>query len=171
MKTIIYANCELKKLREYSKAYGSAETIRVPFIRANEKTIDLLNVCGNITRTMRKGTKVLINYHGTAISERAFKLRINKAKKARQAEQEAQAQLEAINLAKMVDFAKKTKAAFQAVKERFAAKWLSINGNYSISHKESNKLAWKKQNYLGLERVDIVTLRSCIKDYFKTLTQ
>ena len=43
------------------------------------------------------------------------------------------------------------------------AKKKKQGGKSWISCKEANQLAWKKQNYLGLPKVDIVTLRNCLK--------
>ena len=40
-----------------------------------------MNVCGCNIRTLKKGTKLLISYTGTEISEKAYNLRINKAPK------------------------------------------------------------------------------------------
>lgn len=77
----ILANCKIVKLREYSKSYGAPETIEVPFLLVFEKEIHLKKETGITYRVMRKGTRLLQSFTGTEISEKAFKLRTNKAKK------------------------------------------------------------------------------------------
>jgi len=77
----IYAFAQVEKLREYRKSYGSPEVIEVFYIIENENSIELLNERGSIIRTMRKGTKVLINWSGKEITERTLKGRTKKATK------------------------------------------------------------------------------------------
>lgn len=75
----VLSNCTVTKLREYSQSYGSPKTLNVPYIKEFANEIWLLNDCGEHTRTMRKGTKVLISFKGTEITERQLKTRANKA--------------------------------------------------------------------------------------------
>ena len=77
----IYKNCEVVKLREYSKSYGSRETIKVSFIKEFNNEIWLLNNEGQHIRTLRKHTKLLISYSGILITERSFKILRGKNKK------------------------------------------------------------------------------------------
>ena len=100
----ILANCTVTKLKELSKSYGKPEEIKVPFIFEYADKIEIMNVCGCNIRTLKKGTKLLISYTGTEISEKAYNLRINKASKElaernreREAAQQAQqGQIEAL---------------------------------------------------------------------------
>lgn len=78
---LILANCSVIKLREYSQSYGQPETIKVPYVKVYDKEIVLLTESGNHYRTMRKGAKLLIDYSGIQITERAFKMRTNKVKR------------------------------------------------------------------------------------------
>ena len=82
----ILANVELTKLREYSRSYGTAETIIVPFVQDYEDDIHLINDVGDCYRIMRKGTKLLISYHGEEITQRSFVIRVNKTIRKRNAE-------------------------------------------------------------------------------------
>ena len=75
----VLSNCSLTKLREYSQSYGAPETITVPYIKEFEREIWLLNECGEHTRTLKKGTKLLINYSGKEITQRQLNIRANKA--------------------------------------------------------------------------------------------
>ena len=57
------------------------------------------------------------------------------------------------------------KAFTPEIADKFRQKWASLGKNPKyISHKEANQFAWKKQNYLNIPKVDIVTLRSLVKD-------
>lgn len=67
------------KLKEYRSSYGSPESIVYPFVKEFNNEIHLLNSSGKHLRTLRKGTKLLCGYSGKLITERAFKVRINKA--------------------------------------------------------------------------------------------
>jgi hypothetical protein len=113
----VLSNCSLTKLREYAQSYGTQETIPVPFIKEFQNEIWLLNDCGEHTRTMRKGTKVLIDFTGTEITERQLKTRANKAIAARTNERlkaiEEQKQQEAINEAIAADQLTKWKVFLQ----------------------------------------------------------
>ena len=84
----VLANVEITKLREYSQSYGSKETIIVPFVKEYEKEIVIINQFGDYIRSMKKGTKLLIGFKGTEISERAFKMRTKKATDERNFERE-----------------------------------------------------------------------------------
>lgn len=57
-----------------------------------------------------------------------------------------------------------TRAFTPEIAKKFKRKWAEISEhpNY-ISHKEANSFAWKKQRYLEIDFVDIVTLRNLIK--------
>lgn len=58
-----------------------------------------------------------------------------------------------------------TIAKWEAVKDRFLAKWLEINnGVRHITHSQANQLAWKKQGYIE-GGVHLTTLRRLIKNY------
>lgn len=85
----ILANVKLQKLKEYSRSYGGVETIDVDFIHEYENEIVLFDCFGNHIRTMKKGTKLLVSFTGTPISERAYKIRVTKAKKRFEAAKEA----------------------------------------------------------------------------------
>jgi hypothetical protein len=74
----IYCDCEVIKLKEYRQSYGGKEVIKVPFIREYDSEIALISDTGNVIRTLRKNTKLLISFSGKEISERAFNLRTNK---------------------------------------------------------------------------------------------
>lgn len=89
---LILSNCSVIKLREYSQSYGQPETIKVPYIKVYDKEIILLTESGSHYRTMRKGTKLLVDYSGIQITERAFKMRTNKVKKANEAKAKLQAE-------------------------------------------------------------------------------
>lgn len=75
----ILSNASVTKLKELYKSYGGVETIEVPFIRVNSDSIDLLSSEGYHVRSMRIGTKLLIDFKGIEISEKAFARRIIKA--------------------------------------------------------------------------------------------
>ena len=118
MKPIILANCEVIKLREYSRSYGKPETIKVPYIMVFDKSILLINERGGYGRILRRGSKLLIDYKGTEISERAFKIRTNKARKEwenklAQIESQNQARIEANEKVKAAQIAK-LKSYFEA---------------------------------------------------------
>ena len=71
----ILSNATITKLREYSRSYGSEETIEVSFIIEFENEIQLFSSFGLHQRTMRKGTKLLKSFSGIEITERTFKSR------------------------------------------------------------------------------------------------
>lgn len=164
----IYSNCAVEKLREYSKCYGKPEVIEVPFIKEDSGSIYLYNNCGRLTRTMRKGTKLLISWKGEEITERAYKGRVKKALTEEAIEKEAQRQRDNLIFLEAQKKEAETIAAFEKCKDRFAKKWLESNPNLSISNREANSFAWKKQNYLGIETPSITTLRGCIKRFFNS---
>ena len=74
----ILANATITKLKEYSRSYGSEETIEVSFIKEFENEIQLFNSIGRHQRTMRKATKLLKSFSGDEITERTFKSRTKK---------------------------------------------------------------------------------------------
>lgn len=78
----ILSNCELSKLKEYAKSYGNTEVLNIPFIHEYENTIICYNKTGKHLRTFKKGTKLLVSFKGKEISQRSYKMRINKAIKA-----------------------------------------------------------------------------------------
>lgn len=93
----ILSNVTIKKRKEYSQSYGGVETIQVPFLKDFGGEVQLLDACGCHVRIMRTGTKLLIEFKGTEITERTFNGRTKKnqelAKTAREkstAEREAQ---------------------------------------------------------------------------------
>lgn len=75
----VLSNCSLTKLREYRQSYGSQETLNVPYIKEFANEIWLCNECGEHTRTMKKGTKLLISFIGKEITQRQLIVRANKA--------------------------------------------------------------------------------------------
>lgn len=77
----ILRNVTIEKLREYRQSYGNKELVNYPFVLVFEKNISLLDKYGNHVRTMIIGTKLLISFSGSEISERSFKILTNKAKK------------------------------------------------------------------------------------------
>ena len=74
----ILANATITKLKEYSRSYGSEETIEVSFIIEFENEIKLFNSFADHLRTMRKGTRLLKSFSGVEITERTFKSRTKK---------------------------------------------------------------------------------------------
>lgn len=76
----ILANVTVKKLKEYSRSYGKPEEVHFPFAKVLPKEIRLYTERGTHLRTLRRGTKLLIDFSGTPISERAFNMRIKKNK-------------------------------------------------------------------------------------------
>lgn len=80
----ILAKATVTKLKEYSRSRGAAETVNYSFIKDYPNEIWLCSSEGNHIRTLRKGTKLLLNYSGTEISKRAYNTRINKATKLRE---------------------------------------------------------------------------------------
>lgn len=94
----ILANCQLTKLKEYSQSYGGPETIDYSFIKEFNNEIRCFWSDGSHIRTFKKGTKLLISFKGTEISEKAFKIRVNKAIKANEARQTENARLNEINI-------------------------------------------------------------------------
>lgn len=95
MKTYkILTDCTINKLKELSKSYGKPETVRSPYILDFENEIQLISHTGEHQRTFKKGTKLLISYSGTEISERAYKMRINKAKKEWEIKQQEQREIQ-----------------------------------------------------------------------------
>lgn len=85
----IFANAQVNKLKEYSRSYGGPETLEAAFVFEFENEIQLLDGLGRHTRTFRKGTRLLIGFTGTEITERAFKGRVKRAVKAQAEELEA----------------------------------------------------------------------------------
>lgn len=83
----ILANVTVKKLREYSRAYGKPEEVNYSFAKVLPKEIRLYTERGTHLRTLRRGTKLLIDFSGTPISERTFNMRIKKNKEAITVEQ------------------------------------------------------------------------------------
>jgi len=75
----VLSNCSVTKLREYSQSYGSPEILNVPYIKEFANEIWLCNECGEHTRTMKKGTKLLISFTGKEITQRQLTGRVNKA--------------------------------------------------------------------------------------------
>ena len=75
----VLSKCTVVKLREHAQSYGSPETIAAPYIKEFSNEIWLLNECGEHIRTMRKGTKLLVNYSGKEITQRQLTGRANKA--------------------------------------------------------------------------------------------
>jgi hypothetical protein len=82
MKTEILANATVTKLREYRQKYGAPEIVPVPYIVVYEKQIQLLTETGHLRRTMKRGTRLLVEFNGQPITQRAFDMRIKKAKAA-----------------------------------------------------------------------------------------
>lgn len=142
----ILANCGLKKLKEYSRSYGGIETLTVPFIKDWGGEITLHYDTGECYRTIRKGTKLLIDYRGEAISERQFVTRTNKAKKQRDIERKKRAEIEAAQMAE-----KQAKAAIQAElwaaylasnPEKVRRYQLRVNSSPSNSSRSGNWRNW-----------------------------
>lgn len=75
----ILANVTVKKLKEYSRSYGKPQEVHYPFAKVLPKEIRLYTERGTHLRTLRIGTKLLIDFSGTPISERTFNMRIKKA--------------------------------------------------------------------------------------------
>lgn len=78
----ILANAKITKLKEYSQSYGGPETIEVSYLKVYNKEIYFVSSAGSVGRMIRIGTKLLISFTGTEISERTFNLRTKKADKA-----------------------------------------------------------------------------------------
>ena len=142
----ILANCGLKKLKEYSRSYGSIETLSVPYIKDWGGEITLHSETGDCYRTMRKGTKLLIDFRGEPISERQFTVRTNKATKLRDIERKKQAEIEADEMAE-----KQAKAAVQAEAwaayltsnpEKVRRYKLRVNSSPSNSSRSGNWRNW-----------------------------
>ena len=97
----VLKNCTLIKLREYSSSDGSRETICIPYIKEYENEIMLFNSLGNCTRTMKKGTKLLISFSGKEIKEeiflkntkKAIKLHLEECKKERERAEQKQREI------------------------------------------------------------------------------
>lgn len=71
-----YSNIEVIKLKEYSQSYGGRETINYAYGIDTDKQWYFYSENGLHSRTMRKGTKVLIDVQGDAMSEEAFNERM-----------------------------------------------------------------------------------------------
>lgn len=158
MKTL--ANATVTKLKEYSQSYGQPETIKVPFINVLANEIHLLNEFGKVTRIMRKGTKLLIDYNGTEISERAFKIRTNKAslvaKEAAAIAEKEQEQRAAANqiitekqLSDWIEFIKANPDKVAQLKEKIST---------MPSSKWRNLLRMKAAKYINLGKFDTLML-------------
>ena len=75
----VLSNCTVTKLREYSKSYGTKETLNFAYIKEFDKEIWLLNECGEHIRTLRKNTKLLLSFEGKEITLRQLNTRCKKA--------------------------------------------------------------------------------------------
>lgn len=106
MNTRIFAKAQVTKLKEYSRSYGNPETIEVAYIIEKDSEIELLNERGQHLRTMKIGTKLLIGYNGTEITERSFKIRTNKSKRKFAEKLEQIKKEEAINNEKIAELIK-----------------------------------------------------------------
>ena len=71
-----YSNVIVTKLREYSRSYGATETVGYAYGIDTGKQWYFYSENGLHSRTMRKGTKVLIDVNGVAMSEEAFNERM-----------------------------------------------------------------------------------------------
>jgi len=71
-----YSNIIMTKLKEYSRSYGGKETVNYAYGIDTGKQWYFYSENGLHSRTMRKGTKVLIDVQGDAMSEEAFKERM-----------------------------------------------------------------------------------------------
>lgn len=168
MKT--YKKVRIKKAKEYSRSYGNYEFITYPLAFVEGNSLSVISENGNVNRTFRIGTRLMPEFSATEITTRSFKVRRNKlyaaAKIASEKYAAERAIIDAANRKIWQEKNEATKNAFtEEVKARFINKWAEINpenSNY-ISHKQANSFSWKKQNYLGIEKVDIVELRSLVK--------
>ena len=75
-------NVTVNKLREYSQSYGSVVVLEFPLAQTDGKFLYLFDEYGNLYRKMRIGTKLLVSFTGTEITERSFKIAQNKLLKA-----------------------------------------------------------------------------------------
>ena len=144
--TTILKNAQITKLKEYSRSYGGIETIEVPYVIEHYNSIDLVNNVGVVVRTMRKGTKVLISFKGTACSETAMKRAVNKAKKDAATERKAREAHEAsVQAANRIIADKQLEAwrtMLQENTERLARYKAEIQGRPSNSSRSGNWRNW-----------------------------
>ena len=71
-----YSNIIVTKLKEYSRSYGATETVSHAYGIDSEREWLFFDENGRHVRTMRKGTKVLIDVNGVDMSEEAFNERM-----------------------------------------------------------------------------------------------
>ena len=71
-----YSNIIVTKLKEYSRSYGGKEAVKYAYAVETDKEWLFYSESGVYIRTMRKGTKVLIDVQGDAMSEEAFNERM-----------------------------------------------------------------------------------------------
>lgn len=141
----VLSNCKLTKLREYSKSYGTKETLNIHYIKEFDKEIWLLNEYGNHIRTLRKNTKLLISFEGKEITLRQLATRAKKAELKRSIDTNER-------LAKQ----KESESIYMAESERQLALWENfINENpeskakYIQKIKEKSSSKWR--NYLRMK--------------------
>jgi len=143
---MIYANCEVTKLREYSRSYGGAEAIKVPYIKSFENEIHLCNPYGKTYRVMRKRTKVLIHWDGEVITERTFKVRCKRAdeilKKEREQEKAERARQAAIMSEKAKEFLTLWRNLLIQHPEKVAKYKAKIENSPSNSSRSGNWRNW-----------------------------
>ena len=156
-----YSNIIVTKLKEYSRSYGATETVSHAYGIDSEREWLFFDENGRHVRTMRKGTKVLIDVNGVDMSEEAFNERMKELSDQReqgriQAKIEhEQANKRAVELHKTIEFIKCRVTKDKAIEwvERFK------DGNAQ----ERNKKWIGKAVQIGLDRSDSRLLRDVCK--------
>lgn len=152
----ILTNCTIWKRKEYSQSYGGVEKVPAAYIKEFDKEIWWLNDQGQHVRTLRKGTQLLWSFEGKEITERQFITRTNKAKKAFNAQLEAErlerekqaTELKIIGaqqLDKWIAFL----SANPAKKERYANECKTRPSNASRSGNWRNWIRMKAAKYIN----------------------
>lgn len=168
----ILANCELKKLKEYSRSYGGIETLSIAFIKERGGEITTHSATGLHLRTFRKGTKLLIDFRGEPISERQFVLRTNKAKASAKIESDKKAAEQAILDAERAKIAAEQSEAWAQYlcahpekAERYKSKVKNSPSNSSRSGNWRNWLRMKAAKKIAGEKFsELVLSASGLRD-------
>ena len=79
-----YSNIIVSKLREYSRSYGGKEAVGHAYGIETDKEWLFFNDKGSHARTMRKGSKLLINVIGDPMPEDAFHKKMQELENARE---------------------------------------------------------------------------------------
>ena len=158
-----YSNIEVIKLKEYSQSYGGRETINYAYGIDTGNQWYFYSENGLHSRTMRKGTKVLIDVQGDAMSEEAFNERMKELSDQRD-QRRIQVQHEQEQANKLAVELRDKRIEYIKGRERRekAAEWVE---RFKDGNAQTRNRKWgQKAVQIGLEYSDSRILRDICKE-------